>query len=103
MRPISAYATKKGRPLRSERPCGTEEKAMKVHKGEGIVCRCPQPAGSFLPDVDDGASISSRDIAISLPWSSIEAWRYVCKMCKATVAELSGDHRLVRTRKGWLE
>ena len=77
---------------------------MKAHKGEEIVCRCPEPAGRFLRDVDDHASISPHDIAISLPWSSIEAWRYVCPTCNATVAQrFSGDHWRVMTRNGWLE
>ena len=31
---------------------------MKAHKGDEIVCGCPQPAGSFLRDVHDHASIS---------------------------------------------
>jgi hypothetical protein len=76
---------------------------MKAHKGEEIVCDCRQPAGNFLRDVDDHAAVSGADFAIDLSLSSIEARRYVCKMCKATLAELSGDHWLVRMRKGWLE
>jgi hypothetical protein len=72
-------------------------------------CQCPpasviaSPAGNFLRDVDDHAAVSGADFAIDLSLSSIEARRHVCKMCKATLAELSGDHWLVRMRKGWLE
>jgi hypothetical protein len=80
-----------------------EENAMKAFKGDEIVCDCPRPAGSFLRDVDDGASISTDDIAITLPWSTIEAWRYVCPTCHVTVAQNFGDHWRVRTRNGRLE
>ena len=76
---------------------------MKAHKGEEIVCRCPQPAGSFLRDVEDGANILTDDVAITLPWSTIEAWRYVCPTCHVTVAQNFGDRWGVMTRSGWLE
>jgi hypothetical protein len=76
---------------------------MKARKGEEIVCYCRQPAGNFLRAVDDYAAVSGADFAIDLSLSSIEAGRYVCKMCKATVAELSGDHWPVRTKRGRLE
>jgi hypothetical protein len=74
---------------------------MKAFMGDEIVCDCPPPAGRFRRDVLDDAAISGGDFAIDLSLSSIEAGRYVCKMCKATVAELSGAHWRVRTRNGW--
>ena len=78
---------------------------MKAHKGEEIVCKCPKPAGRFHRDVEDGASISSDDIAIFTWLCTLDALagRWTCKTCKATVAEqVSGGWR-VNTRKGWLE
>lgn len=77
---------------------------MKAYEGEKIVCRCAQPAGKFRHDVDDRASISNDDIAISLPVTHDDLGRYVCPTCKVTVAQqFIGDCWGVRTRNGWLE
>jgi len=75
---------------------------MKARKGEAIVCNCAQPVGSFLNDVEDGASISQRDISISLPWPSLND-PYVCPKCQTPVAERFSDDRWrVMTKRGWV-
>ena len=77
---------------------------MKVRKGEEIVCDCPRPAGNFLRDVDEDASISSEDIAISLPGAHDDLGRWVCPDCKEQVAQrFAGDQWCVRTRRGLLQ
>lgn len=77
---------------------------MKAHKGDKIVCKCDQPAGSFHKDVNDGASITSNDIAFTLSGAHDDFGRWVCPTCKESVAErFVGDRWRVRTRKGWLE
>jgi hypothetical protein len=78
---------------------------MKAHEGEEIVCKCAQPAGNFRHNVEDHASISSDDIAISpdLPVPDDDD-RVVCPTCKTLMAQrLSGDRWGVMTRNGWLE
>ena len=58
---------------------------MKAHAGEEIVCKCTQPAGNFRHNVEDHASISSDDIAISpdLPVPDADH-RVVCPTCEET-------------------
>jgi hypothetical protein len=62
---------------------------MKAHEGEEIVCECVQPAGDFRHDVEDHASITSDDIAITLTGGVHHDWGFVwvCPTCNATVAE----------------
>jgi hypothetical protein len=74
---------------------------MKAREGEEIVCKCPQPVGNFLRDVDDHAAISSEDFAISLPPPN-GFGRHVCPTCYTTVAQHFGDHWRVWTKRGWL-
>jgi hypothetical protein len=79
--------------------------AMKTHAGEEIVCKCTQPAGNFRHNVEDHASISSDDIAISpdLPVPDADH-RVLCPTCEETVAQrFSGDRWGVNTKKGWLK
>jgi hypothetical protein len=76
---------------------------MKAIKGEGIVCKCPRPAGNFLRDIDDETSISSEDIAIALPGFPGGLGCWVCAECGEEVAQrFSGDQWRVRTKRGWL-
>jgi hypothetical protein len=78
-------------------------KAMKAVKGEGIVCKCPRPAGNFLRDIDDETSISSENIAIALPGVPDSLGCWVCPECGEEVAQrFSGDQWRVRTKRGWL-
>ncbi len=76
---------------------------MKAREGEEIVCGCPRPVGSFRRDVGGDASISSDDIAISLPGIPDDLGRWVCPECKVPVAQFAGDHWRVKTRRGWLQ
>jgi hypothetical protein len=76
---------------------------MKVHKGEEIACKCLRPAGNFIRDIDAHASISSEDIAISVPGVPDALGCWVCPDCGEEVAQrFSGDQWRVRTRRGWL-
>ena len=75
---------------------------MKAYGGEEIICDCGRVAGSFHNDVPDGASISSKDIALSLPDSPDVLGRHLCPNCKAEVARFERDHWRVLTRRGWL-
>jgi hypothetical protein len=76
--------------------------AMKAHRGEEIVCDCGRVGGSFRNDVADDASISSRDITISLPDVPDFLGRWLCPDCRLEVARFSGNHWRVLTRRGWL-
>jgi hypothetical protein len=79
---------------------------MKAQEGEEIVCKCAQPAGNFLHDVEDHGSISTGDIAITLPGGAHHdrGFVWVCPTCNATVAQRFSDgHWGVNTKKGWLE
>ena len=40
---------------------------MKAREGEEIVCKCSRPAGTFLSDIDQGSSISSRTLKFPCP------------------------------------
>jgi hypothetical protein len=76
---------------------------MKAHKGEEIVCKCSRPAGTFLSDVDQGSSISSEDIAISLPGVADDLGCWVCPKCGEEVAQRYGaDEWRAKTKRGWL-
>jgi hypothetical protein len=77
--------------------------AKKAVKGEGIVCKCLRPAGDFLCDVDDNASISSDDLAIFLPGVPDDFGRWVCPECKEEVALFSGKRWRVKTKRGWID
>jgi hypothetical protein len=82
-----------------------KEGAMKAYKGEEIVCKCAQSAGTFRHDVEDHSSIFSDDIALSpdLPVPDDENC-VVCPTCETLVAQrFSGDRWGVNTEKGWLE
>jgi hypothetical protein len=64
-----------------------------------------QPGGNFRHDVEDQATISSDDIAISpdLPVPDDDGC-VVCPTCETLVAQrFSGDRWGVNTEKGWLE
>jgi hypothetical protein len=80
-----------------------QTQTMKALKGEEIVCDCAQPAGSFRDDVEDRASISSKNIAITLPGVPGDHGRWVCPVCHTTVACFISDRWRVRTINGWLE
>lgn len=78
-------------------------KTMKAVRGEGIVCKCMRPAGDFLRDVGDNASISSDDLAIFLPGVPDDFGRWVCPECKEEVALFSGKRWRVKTKRGWID
>lgn len=75
---------------------------MKAYRGEEIICQCGRVAGDFRNDVPDGASISSQDIAISLPGAPDFLGRHLCPDCKAEVARFEHGHWRVLTRRGLL-
>ena len=76
---------------------------MNAHKGDKIVCKCGQPAGSFLENVDDGATISSEDIDLEVTLALDNPDRYVCSHCNEPVAYLVSGRWQVMTTKGWRE
>jgi hypothetical protein len=78
-------------------------KTMKAVRGEGIVCKCMRPAGDFLRDVGDNASISSDDLAIFLPGVPDDFGRWGCAECKEEVALFSGKRWRVKTKRGWID
>jgi hypothetical protein len=75
---------------------------MKAYRGEEIICDCGRIVGNFGNDVPDGASISSHDIAISLPGAPDFLGRYLCPDCQMDVARFERGNWRVLTRRGWL-
>jgi acetone carboxylase gamma subunit len=77
--------------------------AVRARKGDEIICACGRAVGTFRNDLKDGAIISGRDIAITLPAGALDDRnRYLCPDCKKVVARHLGDQWIVLTRQGWL-
>ena len=76
---------------------------MRARKGDEIICACGRAVGTCRNDLKDGAIISGRDIAITLPAGALDDRnRYLCPDCKKVVARHLGDQWIVLTRQGWL-